>query len=227
MIAGGTEASITPLGVGAFCAMGAISANPDPNTSCRPFSRNRDGLVMGEGAAALILESLESAINRGADIYGEITGYGSAADAFHITSPASGGEGAVRAMELALGQSRLDKEEIKYINAHGTATIYNDKIETEAIKGFFGKHAYNIPISSTKSMTGHMMGAAGAIEAIFTLMTLKTGVIPPTLNLDEPDPDCDLDYVPGVARKTVLHAAMSNSLGFGGHNTVLVFKSVQ
>lgn len=227
MIAGGTEASITPLGVGAFCAMGAISSNPDPKISCRPFHRKRDGLVMGEGAAALILESFESALKRGADIYGEIIGYGTAADAYHITSPASGGEGAVRAMAIALEQSGLEKEEIGYINAHGTSTLYNDKTETEAIKAFFRDYAYQVPVSSTKSMTGHMMGAAGAIEAMFTLMTIKTGIIPPTLNLDEPDPDCDLDYVPGKARRQRIRAAMSNSLGFGGHNTVLVFQSVQ
>ncbi|GGB43280.1 beta-ketoacyl-ACP synthase II [Fictibacillus barbaricus] len=227
MIAGGSEASLTPLGIGAFCAMGAISTNPDPKSGCRPFDQNRDGLVMGEGAGALVLESLESALSRNATIYGEIAGYASVSDAYHITSPAPGGEGAVRAMEGALHDSGLSKDDISYINAHGTSTTYNDKFETQAIKSFLKERAYQVPISSTKSMTGHMMGAAGAIEAIFTLLTINTGIIPPTINLNTPDPECDLDFVPNVARKTSVRAALSNALGFGGHNTALIFKKAE
>ncbi|MBM7692158.1 beta-ketoacyl-acyl-carrier-protein synthase II [Peribacillus deserti] len=227
MLAGGSEASLTPLGIGAFCAMGAISTNPDPKTACRPFDKHRDGLVMGEGAGALVLEALESAVRRDADIYGEIVGYSSVSDAYHITSPAPGGEGAIRAMEGALSQSGLLKEDIDYINAHGTSTKYNDKFETQAIKTFLQERAFSIPISSTKSMTGHMMGAAGAVEAIFTLMTLKTGVIPPTINLTTPDPECDLNYVPNAAKKARVNAALSNALGFGGHNTALIFKRTE
>lgn len=227
MIAGGSEASLTPLGIGAFCAMGAISTNPDPKSGCRPFDQNRDGLVMGEGAGALVLESLESALNRNATIYGEIAGYASVSDAYHITSPAPGGEGAVRAMEGALHDSGLSKDDISYINAHGTSTTYNDKFETQAIKTFLKERAYQVPISSTKSMTGHMMGAAGAIEAIFTLLTINKGIIPPTINLNTPDPECDLDFVPNVARRTSVRAALSNSLGFGGHNTALIFKKAE
>lgn len=227
MIAGGSEASLTPLGIGAFCAMGAISTNPDPKSGCRPFDQNRDGLVMGEGAGALVLESLESALSRNATIYGEIAGYASVSDAYHITSPAPGGEGAVRAMEGALHDSGLSKDDISYINAHGTSTTYNDKFETQAIKTFLKERAYHVPISSTKSMTGHMMGAAGAIEAIFTLLTINTGIIPPTINLNTPDPECDLDFVPNVARKTSVRAALSNALGFGGHNTALIFKKAE
>ncbi|GIN88855.1 3-oxoacyl-[acyl-carrier-protein] synthase 2 [Heyndrickxia sporothermodurans] len=224
MIAGGSEASLTPLGIGAFCAMGAISDNPDPETACRPFDRMRNGLVMGEGAGALILESLESAIKRGAHIYGEIVGYSTVSDAYHITSPSPDGEGGVRAMELALNESGLDVTEIDYINAHGTGTLYNDKIETIAIKALLKEHAYQIPISSTKSMTGHMMGASSAVEAIFSLMTIQTSVIPPTINLYNHDPECDLDYVPNQSRKQEVNVALSNALGFGGHNTALMFK---
>jgi beta-ketoacyl-acyl-carrier-protein synthase II len=224
MVAGGSEASLTPLGVGAFCAMGAISTNPDPKSACRPFDKNRDGLVMGEGSGALILESLESAIARDAMVYGEIVGYSTVSDAYHITSPAPGGEGAVRAMEGALLDSGLSKNDIGYINAHGTSTAYNDRFETEAIKTFLQKRAYEVPISSTKSMTGHMMGAAGAVEAIFTLMAIKTGSIPPTINLHTQDSECDLDYVPNHPRKASIKAAISNALGFGGHNTALIFQ---
>ncbi|MFT9848379.1 beta-ketoacyl-ACP synthase II [Aneurinibacillus sp. REN35] len=226
MVAGGSEASLTPLGIGAFCAMGAISSNPDPNTACRPFDKQRDGLVMGEGAGALILESLDSARKRGARIYGEIVGYATVGDAYHITSPAPGGEGSVRAMELALQQSGFDRTDIDYINAHGTSTVYNDAFETEAIKAFLKDHAYHIPISSTKSMTGHMMGAAGAIEAIFSLLTIYSGIIPPTINYTEADPACDLDYVPNEAREQKVRTALSNALGFGGHNTSLIFTAV-
>jgi beta-ketoacyl-acyl-carrier-protein synthase II len=224
MVAGGSEASLTPLGIGAFCAMGAISTNPDPQSACRPFDQNRDGLVMGEGAGAVVLESLDSALSRQANIYGEIVGYSTVSDAYHITSPAPGGEGAVRAMNGALLESHLDLADIQYINAHGTSTPYNDRFETEAIKSFLGNRAYDVPISSTKSITGHMMGAAGAVEAIFTLLSIKTGIIPPTVNLHTPDEECDLDYVPNEARKTTIKAALSNALGFGGHNTALLFK---
>ncbi|WP_243298517.1 beta-ketoacyl-ACP synthase II [Bacillus litorisediminis] len=227
MIAGGSEASITPLGIGAFCAMEAISTNPDPKKACRPFDRDRDGLVMGEGAGAIILESYESAVRRHAHVYGEIISYATVGDAYHITSPAPGGEGGVRAMQLAVQYAQLEKEEIDYINAHGTSTVYNDKSETAAIKTFFKEMAYQIPISSTKSMTGHMMGAAGAIEAIFSLMAINTGTIPPTINLEHPDPECDLDYVPNHARKKRVHTVLSNAFGFGGHNTTLIFRSVK
>ncbi|MBN8191231.1 beta-ketoacyl-ACP synthase II [Bacillus sp. NTK074B] len=226
MIAGGTEASITPLGIGAFCAMGAISPQGDPKAACRPFDRNRDGLVMGEGAGALVLETFESAIRRNAPVYGEIIGYGTVGDAYHITSPVPGGEGCVRAMEMAFAQSGVLKSDIDYINAHGTSTILNDRDETKAIQTFFGEKAYDIPVSSTKSMTGHMMGASGAVEAILTFMTMKTGVILPTLNLIERDPECDLDYVPNLPRFKEVNFALSNSLGFGGHNTVLIFKAL-
>ncbi|MBB2479697.1 beta-ketoacyl-ACP synthase II [Bacillus sp. APMAM] len=226
MIVGGAEASITPLGVGAFCAMGAISTNRDPESACRPFDANRDGLVMGEGAGALLLETLDSAIKRNADIYGEIIGYATNSDAYHITSPAPGGEGSIKVMELALKDASLRKEEIDYINAHGTSTKNNDKMETAAIKKLFGENAYHIPISSTKSMTGHMMGAAGAIEAIFSLMTIRNGVIPPTIHLENQDPECDLDYVPNIARKKDVKTVLSNALGFGGHNSALIFRAV-
>ncbi|OIK12713.1 beta-ketoacyl-ACP synthase II [Bacillus sp. MUM 13] len=225
MISGGSEASITPMGIGAFCAMGAISSNPDPATSCRPFDKDRDGLVMGEGSGVLVLETLESALKREAKIYGEIAGYSTVSDAYHITSPSPGGEGCVRAMELALAGSGLHKKDIDYINAHGTSTHYNDITETQAIKTFFQEFAPKIPISSTKSMTGHMMGAAGAIEAIFTLLTIENSIILPTIHLVTPDPECDLDYVPVAARKAPVKAALSNALGFGGHNTALIFKA--
>lgn len=227
MIVGGSEASLTPLGVGAFCAMGAISDNPDPIKACRPFDKNRNGLVMGEGAGALILESLDSAKSRNAQIYGEIVGYATVSDAYHITSPCPDGEGGVRAMELALKESGLDRNEIDYINAHGTSTKYNDKIETIAIKTFLKENAYKVPISSTKSMTGHMMGASSAIEAIFSLKTIQTSIIPPTINLENPDPDCDLDYVPNYSRRKKVRAVLSNALGFGGHNTALIFKKFE
>ncbi len=227
IVAGGSEASLTPLGIGAFCAMGAISTNPDPKRACRPFDKNRDGLVMGEGAGAIVLESLDTALSRQAKIYGEIVGYSTVSDAYHITSPAPGGEGAVRAMNGALSESCLALEEIEYINAHGTSTTYNDRFETEAIKSFLRKRAYDVPISSTKSMTGHMMGAAGAVEAIFTLLAIETGIIPPTVNLHTPDEACDLDYVPNEARKTTIKAGISNALGFGGHNTALLFKKFE
>ncbi|WP_420909377.1 beta-ketoacyl-ACP synthase II [Aneurinibacillus migulanus] len=226
IVAGGSEASLTPLGIGAFCAMGAISSNSDPATACRPFDRQRDGLVMGEGAGALVLESLDSALRRDGRIYGEIIGYATVGDAYHITSPAPGGEGSIRAMELALQETKLNRNDIDYINAHGTSTVYNDRFETQALKAFLQDYAYRVPISSTKSMTGHMMGAAGAVEAIFSLLAIYTGMIPPTINLEDPDPDCDLDYVPNQAREKEVNVVLSNALGFGGHNTALIFHAL-
>jgi len=226
MIVGGAEASLTPLGIGAFCAMGAISTNPNPESACRPFDANRDGLVMGEGAGALLLETLDSAIKRNADIYGEIIGYATNSDAYHITSPAPEGGGSIKVMEMALKDANLSKKEIDYINAHGTSTKNNDKTETAAIKKLFGEYAYHIPISSTKSMTGHMMGAAGAVEAILSLLTIRNGIIPPTIHLENQDPECDLDYVPNVARRKNVKTALSNALGFGGHNSALIFRAV-
>ncbi|PKR83285.1 beta-ketoacyl-ACP synthase II [Heyndrickxia camelliae] len=226
MVVGGAEASITPLGIGAFCAMGAISTNPNPQSACRPFDVNRDGLVMGEGAGALLLETLDSAIRRNAEIYGEIIGYATNSDAYHITSPAPEGKGSIEVMRMALKDAKIEKEEIDYINAHGTSTKNNDKSETAAIKKLFGEAAYQIPISSTKSMTGHMMGATAAVEAIFSLLTIRDGIIPPTIHLENPDPECDLDYVPNLARKKNVRTVLSNALGFGGHNSALIFRAV-
>ncbi len=224
MIAGGSEAPLTRMGIATFCAMGAISTNPDPKTACRPFDKNRDGLVMGEGAGILVLESLESAVNRGARIYGEVAGYGTVGDAYHITTPAENGEGSVRAMRMAARDAGLTADEIDYVNAHGTSTVYNDWFETAALKTFFGERAYRVPISSTKSMTGHLMGAAGAIESIFAVLTMYTGVILPTINYQTPDEKCDLDYVPNEPRRQSVDVVMNNALGFGGHNTALIFK---
>ncbi|CEH28812.1 3-oxoacyl-ACP synthase [Aneurinibacillus migulanus] len=227
MIAGGTEAPITDLALAGFSSMTALSFNPDPETASRPFDKNRDGFVMGEGAGILILESLESAIRRKANIYGEIVGYGATADAHHITTPAPGGEGGARAMKLALDDAGVKPEDIQYINAHGTSTFYNDLYETQAIKSVFGEHAYQVAVSSTKSMTGHLLGAAGAIEAVFSILAIKEGVLPPTINYETPDEEVDLDYVPNEARKTDIQAVLSNSLGFGGHNVSLVFKKYE
>ncbi|RFU70475.1 beta-ketoacyl-[acyl-carrier-protein] synthase II [Peribacillus saganii] len=226
VVAGGTEASITEMSVAGFANMTALSTNPDPQTASRPFTRNRDGFVIAEGAGIVILEELEHALSRGAKIYGELAGYGATADAFHITSPAPEGEGAQRAMRLALKDSGIEPEEINYINAHGTSTPYNDLNETLAIKQVFGRHAYELFVSSTKSMTGHTLGAAGAIEAIFSLLALQEGIMPPTINYDIPDEELDLDYVPNRARKADLKAVLSNSLGFGGHNASLIFKKI-
>lgn len=208
-----------------FCSAKALTFNEDPATACRPFDKNRSGFVMGEGSGILILEELEHALARGAHIYAEIAGYGATGDAFHITMPAPGGEGGVRAMRQALADAGLEPEDIDYINAHGTSTDANEKYETMAIKETFGEHAYKVAISSTKSMTGHLLGAAGAVEAIFSIKTITDGVIPPTINYETPDPDCDLDYVPNKARQQEVNTVLSNSLGFGGHNAVLVFKS--
>ncbi|WP_070119771.1 beta-ketoacyl-ACP synthase II [Bacillus marinisedimentorum] len=224
MVTGGAEAPLSNMAFAGFGRMTALSTNPDPESASRPFDADRDGFVMGEGAGILILESLESAKKRGAKIYAEIVGYGSTADAHHITEPAPGGEGGVRAMRQAIADSGLKPEEISYMNAHGTSTPYNDKYETAAIKEVFGDHAYKMTVSSTKSMTGHLLGAAGAVEAIFSIKSIQEDIIPPTINYKTADPECDLDYVPNEARKQTVQAALSNSLGFGGHNATLVFK---
>jgi 3-oxoacyl-[acyl-carrier-protein] synthase II len=225
MIAGGTEAVITPLGIGGFNAMKALSTrNHEPEKASRPFDIDRDGFIMGEGAGILILESLESATDRGARIYAEVAGYGMTADAYHITAPSPGGEGGARCMELALKDAGILASDIEYINAHGTSTKYGDEIETNAIKTVFGEHAYKLCISSTKSMTGHLLGAAGGVEAVITVLCIHHDNVPPTINLDNPDPECDLDYIPNKARKMSVNYALTNSFGFGGTNACLVFK---
>jgi 3-oxoacyl-[acyl-carrier-protein] synthase II len=225
MIAGGSEKAVTPIAMAAFDKMTTLSRrNDDPQGACRPFDATRDGFVMGEASGMLILEDLEFAKARGATILAELVGYASTGDAYHITSPAPGGEGLVRAMRRALQKANLRPDQVDYINAHGTSTPPNDAIETQAIKICFGEHAYKLAISSTKSMTGHTLGAAGAVEAVISVMVIQTGVIPPTINLYHPDPACDLDYVPNQARQAKVNVAMSNSLGFGGHNTCLIFK---
>jgi len=224
-ITGGTESVICPLAVGGFSAMKALSTRNDaPQAASRPFDLHRDGFVISEGSGMLVLEELEAAKLRGATIYAEIIGYGQTSDAYHIAAPPENGEGAARCMAAALKDAGLNPEDIDYINAHGTSTPLNDKCETLAIKTVFGEHAYKLAISSTKSMTGHMLGAAGGIEAAFTALTLHTGIIPPTVNLQTPDPDCDLDYVPLIAREANVRAAMSNSFGFGGTNGVIVLR---
>lgn len=224
MLAGGSESSITPLSVAGFCAMRALSTrNDDPQAASRPFSADRDGFVMAEGSGILLLESLDHALARGAKIYAEFVGYGATCDASHITAPAENGEGAARAMQAALDEAGLSPEDIDYINAHGTSTDLNDKYETMAIKTIFGKRD-DLAISSTKSMTGHLLGAAGGIEAAVIALAIKEGQIPPTINLNNPDPDCDLDYVPNFKREKKVRAALSNSLGFGGHNASIAFK---
>ncbi|MBO8156266.1 MAG: beta-ketoacyl-ACP synthase II [Bacillaceae bacterium] len=227
MITGGTEAPLTNMAFAGFSSARALSFNEDPKTASRPFDKNRDGFVMGEGSGILVLESLESAKKRGAKIYAEIVGYGATGDAYHITQPAPGGEGAARAMKQAVDDSGLKPEDIQYINAHGTSTEYNDPYETNAIKQVFGDHAYKLAVSSTKSMTGHLLGAAGAIEAIISVKTILTGILPPTINYETEDPDCDLDYVPNKSREADVKAVMSNSLGFGGHNAALLFKKFE
>jgi 3-oxoacyl-[acyl-carrier-protein] synthase II len=225
IIAGGTEANITPLTVGGFNAMKALSTrNGAPEKACRPFEKNRDGFVVAEGAGILILEEVEFALKRAARIYGEVLGYGYTGDAYHITAPPPDGGGAARCMAMALKDAGLKAEEIDHINAHGTSTQLNDLTETRAIKTVFGDHAKKVPISATKSMTGHLLGAAGSTEAIFTLLAIRDGIIPPTINYEEPDTECDLDYVPNVARRIPVKAAMSNAFGFGGTNATLVFK---
>ncbi|APC08072.1 beta-ketoacyl-ACP synthase II [Neomoorella thermoacetica] len=227
VITGGSEASVTPLAVAGFAALKALSVrNDDPTRASRPFDRGRDGFVLGEGAGVLVLETLEHARARGARIYAEVAGYGCTADAYHITAPAPDGSAASRAMALALEDAGLKPGDVDYINAHGTSTELNDRQETLAIKNLFGADAYRVAISSTKSMIGHLLGAAGAIELVATALTIATGVIPPTINYEEPDPECDLDYVPNVARERQVAVAMSNSFGFGGHNAAIVLRKL-
>lgn len=225
MLTGGAEAAITALGLGGFCAMKALSSrNDSPQKASRPFDKNRDGFVMAEGAGVMVIENIESALQRDAHIYAEIIGYGMTSDAYHITAPDPKGHGASMAMRLALTNAKINPGEVNYINAHGTSTPLNDKIETAAIKEVFGEHAKRLAISSIKSMIGHALGATGALETMATALTIQTGVIPPTINYEEPDPECDLDYVPNEARKVHAKIAISNSFGFGGHNAVLVLK---
>jgi 3-oxoacyl-[acyl-carrier-protein] synthase II len=228
MICGGAEAAITPMGVGGFAAMRALSTrNEEPERASRPFDADRDGFVIGEGAGILILEELEHALARGAKIYAEMIGYGMSADAFHITQPSEDGDGAVRVMINAINDAGIEPHEVDYINAHGTSTHYNDKLETMAIKRVFGDSAYSIPVSSTKSMMGHLLGAAGGVEAGVIAMALHDQVVPPTANYEKPDPDCDLDYVPNNARRTRIKYALSNSFGFGGTNAALLMKQYE
>lgn len=224
MVAGGTEASITPVAIAGFSNLTALSNSNDPKASSIPFDANRSGFVMGEGAGILILETLEHAQKRGAKIYAEVVGYGATCDAHHMTAPAPGGEGGARAMKLAMKDAGIEANEVSYVNAHGTGTPLNDKYETAGIKTALGEHAYKIPVSSTKSMTGHLLGAAGAIEGIICAKALEEGFVPPTIGYTTPDPECDLDCVPNVGRKAELKYAMSNSLGFGGHNATILFK---
>nr|WP_289038951.1 beta-ketoacyl-ACP synthase II [uncultured Allobacillus sp.] len=224
MITGGTEAPMTNMSFAGFTQAGALSKNEDPLKASRPFDKNRDGFVMGEGAGILILESLEHAQKRGAKIYAEICGYGSTGDAYHVTAPAPEGEGAARAMQQAVDDAGVAVDSVDYINAHGTSTEYNDQYETNAVKTVFGEHAYQLAMSSTKSMTGHLLGAAGGLEAIVSVLSIKNNMMPPTVNYETPDEMCDLDYVPNEAREKEVNVAMSNSLGFGGHNASLLFK---
>lgn len=225
ILTGGTEAAITPMAVAGFCSMKALSTrNDDPEKASRPFDKERDGFIMGEGAGILVLEDLDHALKRKAIIYGEVVGYGSTSDAFHITQPDPEAKGATRAMEMAIEEANIEKDKVGYINAHGTSTHFNDKLETLAIKNVFKDHARNINISSTKSMTGHLLGAAGGIEAIATVMALKEGIIPPTINYDNPDEECDLNYTPNKAVKRDTSYGLSNSLGFGGHNASILIK---
>lgn len=227
MITGGAEAPITKMSLAGFTANKALSLNPDSETACRPFDKDRDGFIIGEGAGIVILEEYEHAKARGAKIYAEIVGYGATGDAYHITAPAPGGEGAARAMQMAIDDAGLTPDKVDYINAHGTSTSYNDEYETQAIKTVFGESAKKIAISSTKSMTGHTLGASGGIEAIFAVLSIRDNIIAPTIHLKNQDEVCDLDYVPNEARETEVNVAMSNSFGFGGHNATLVFKKVE
>lgn len=225
MIAGGTEANLTPLTIGGFNAMKALSTRNDPpEKASRPFDRDRDGFVVGEGAGVVVLEEISHAKKRGARIYAELIGYGYNSDAYHITAPCPDGEGFIKCMQMAISDARIDPRDVDYINAHGTSTELNDAIETFAIKKVFGEYAYRIPVSSTKSMIGHLLGAAGAVEAIFTILSIRDNVCPPTINYENPDPKCDLDYVPNVAREKRIDVAMTNSFGFGGTNSVLIFR---
>ncbi|HEV2860091.1 MAG TPA: beta-ketoacyl-ACP synthase II, partial [Pyrinomonadaceae bacterium] len=225
MICGGAESAITPMSVAGFAAMRALSTrNDDPTRASRPFERDRDGFVIGEGAGLMVLEELESARRRGARIYAELVGYGMTADAFHITMPDETASGAVRVMQMALRDAGVSPEEVGYVNAHGTSTPYNDKFETLAIKKTFGEHAYKVAVSSTKSMTGHLLGAAGGIEAVFSVLAIQEERLPPTINYVNPDPECDLDYVPNEPREARVRYALSNNFGFGGTNAALLFK---
>ncbi|MCK9555871.1 beta-ketoacyl-ACP synthase II [bacterium] len=228
MFAGGTEGALTVLGFGGFCAMKALSTrNDEPERASRPFDRDRDGFIMSEGAGIVVLEELEHAKKRGANIYCEMTGYGLSGDGYHITAPDPLGAGGARALKMAIKKSGLPLEDYSYINAHGTSTKLNDKCETLAIKSVFGDHAKKLAVSSIKSMTGHLLGAAGAVELIATALTIKNSIIPPTINYENPDPECDLDYVPNYAREAKVKAALSNSLGFGGHNATLALKKFE
>ena len=225
MIAGGSESAITPMGVGGFAAMRALSTrNDEPHRASRPFDKDRDGFIMGEGSGVIILEELEFARRRSAPIYAELVGYGMSADAFHITAPSEDGDGGMRVMHNALRQAGIRPDQVDYINAHGTSTPFNDKLETLAIKRLFGEHAYKLAISSTKSMTGHLLGAAGGVEGGITALTIRHQMVPPTINYDTPDPECDLDYVPNTKREMKIDYALSNSFGFGGTNGALLFK---
>jgi 3-oxoacyl-[acyl-carrier-protein] synthase II len=224
MVTGGAESAITPLSFAGFCSNKALSTNPDPATACRPFDKERDGFVMGEGSGILVIEEYEHARNRGVSILGEIVGYGCTCDAYHITAPSPDGVGGARSMKNAIDDAGIKPEDIGYINAHGTSTPLNDVGETRVIKDVFGEYAYKLAVSSTKSMTGHLLGAAGAIESIITAMVLKDGILPPTINYKNPDPECDLDYVPNKSRPANIKYALSNALGFGGHNAALVLK---
>ena len=225
MICGGSEAAITPMGVGGFASMRALSTrNDEPTRACRPFDKNRDGFIIGEGSGVLILEELEFARRRGAPILAEIIGYGMSGDAFHITQPSENGDGAYRAMRNALTDAKVEPQQVDYINSHGTSTPFNDRLETLAIKRLFGEHAYKLAVSSTKSMTGHLLGGAGGLEAGFSVLALRDQIIPPTVNYETPDPDCDLDYTPNQARPRPLETVLSNSFGFGGTNAALLFK---
>jgi 3-oxoacyl-[acyl-carrier-protein] synthase II len=226
MLAGGSEAGLIKIAIAAFNQARALSTRNDaPEKASRPFDKDRDGFVFSEAAGCLVLEELERARGRGATILAEVIGYGASADAHHVTAPAEGGEGAMRAMKMAIADAAIEPGDVQYLNAHGTSTQANDVSETAAIKSVFGKHAYDLAVSSTKSMTGHTLGAAGAIEAIFCVLGMRDGVLPPTINLESPDPECDLDYVPNVARKKQFAVSMSNSMGFGGHNASLLLRS--
>lgn len=225
MIAGGTEAAITEMSLGGFCSMKALSSrNDEPEKASRPFDAQRDGFVLGEGAGIVILEELGHAVRRGAEIHAEIVGYGMTADAYHITAPDPNGAGAARAMAMAMREGNISPSDVDYINAHGTSTELNDKYETKAIKDVFGDHAKKLGVSSTKSMIGHLLGAAGGVECVFTVLSVKEDIMPPTINYEYPDPECDLDYVPNTARKKVVHVALTNSFGFGGHNVCISVK---
>ncbi|PLX79846.1 MAG: beta-ketoacyl-[acyl-carrier-protein] synthase II [Desulfuromonas sp.] len=227
MIAGGTESTITPLGIAGFNVMKALSTrNDDPTAASRPFEKGRDGFIMAEGAGIVVLEEYESAKKRGAKIYAEVSGYGLTGDAYHLTAPAPGGEGAARCMKMAMSTAGVNTDEVDYINAHGTSTHFNDLYETMAIKSVFGEQAKQLMVSSTKSMTGHALGAAGGLEAVFVLLSMQNGAVAPTINYDEPDPECDLDYVPNEARQADVKVALSNSFGFGGTNATLLFRKV-